>query len=380
MKRSLVLVLLFAACGDNSATPDAQPGGDAPPPDAHVPMPRAVAAAGDFMSPGTGILSRLDITALDMRQNVVPSAAQGDPVLRQVGDKLYVINRFGSNNVTILDAKTLMFEDQISTGADSNPQDVAAVGGKLYVPALGTKGVVVISGGVVEKTIDLTSLDTMGANDMQPDCVSAYAVGSKLYVACGLLDSFAAVEVGKIAVIDTATDTLETSVAMSYKNPSGFLVATPASSVYAGDLLIATVPDFQDYSIGCVQRVSTGATPMVSCGPTNQQLGGFANRVSVSADGKTLYVAVGTYDASFNETGTLTSLDLGSGMLSTAPLSTTSQLIVDVAACPGGDVVAADKAMNAAGLRVWRGTTERTTEAMSIGLRPVLSGLVCYDP
>ncbi len=379
MKRSLVLALFLAACGDNFATPDAGGSGDAPPPDAHVPMPRAVATAGDFMSPGTGILSRLDITALDMRQNVVASVAQGDPVLRQYGDKLYVINRFGSNNITILDAKTLTFEEQISTGVDSNPQDVAVVGGKLYVPALGTKGVVVISGGAVEKTIDLTSLDTMGANDMQPDCVSAYTVGTKVYVACGVLDSFNAVEVGKIGVIDTATDTLVTSVAMSYKNPSGFLVQTPASSAFAGDLLIATIPDFQDYSTGCVQRVSTGATPMVSCGPTNQDLGGFANKVSVSADGKTLYVSVGTYDASFNESGTLKTVDLDSGMLAAAPLSKATQMIVDVAACPGGDVVASDKALNAAGLRVWRGTTERTTEAMSIGLKPVGGGLVCYD-
>ncbi len=380
MNRSLALVVFLAACGDNLAHPDAHGTGDASPPDAHVPVPRAIAAAGDFMSPGTGIVSRLDITSLDMQQNVATSVAQGDPVVRYYNGKLYVVNRFGSNNVTILDGKTLTFEEQISTGANSNPQDVAVVGNKLYVPAMGTKGVVVIAGGAVEKTIDLTALDTMGMNDMQPDCVSAYAIDTTLYVACGMLDNFNAVEVGKIAVIDTTTDTLVTSVAMNYRNPSGFLVQAPASSAFAGDLLIGTTPSFTNYATGCVERVSTGATPAVSCGPTNQQLAGFANKLAVSADDKTLYVAVGTYDASFNETGTLRTVELATGMLATAPLSTTSQLIVDVAACPGGDVVASDKTLDATGLRVWRGATERTTTAMSIGLPPTSNALVCYDP
>src|SRR5690606_4603267 len=104
----------------------------------------------------TGIVSSLDIMKLDMRQNLVASAAQGDPVLRHIGDKLYIVNRFGSNNVTILDAKTMQFEEQISTGASSNPQDVAVVGDKLYVPAMGTTGVVVLTrGSTATTTIDL---------------------------------------------------------------------------------------------------------------------------------------------------------------------------------------------------------------------------------
>ena len=65
-------------------------------------------------------------------------AALGDPVLRYIDGKVYVINRFGSNNVTILDGKTLCSSiEQISTGANSNPQDVAVVGNKLYVPRIG---------------------------------------------------------------------------------------------------------------------------------------------------------------------------------------------------------------------------------------------------
>src|SRR5262249_9445303 len=158
------------------------------------------------------------------------------------------------------------------------------------------------------------------ANDGMPDCVSAYAVGTKVYVACGLLDSFAAVENGVIAVIDSTTDTLLTSVTMNFKNPYGFFVQTPASSTYLGDLLIPTVPSCSDYGTGCIERVSTGATTTVACGPTNSELAGFANKLAVGD--ANLYVAVDTYDASFgNPTGKLRSLDLATGALAASPLS-----------------------------------------------------------
>ncbi len=376
------LVLLVAACGDNGLQPDAGMTGDAGPADAYVPQPRAVVVAGDFMSPGTGIVSGLDITKLEMRQNLVASAAQGDPVLRHIGDKLYIVNRFGSNNVTILDAKSMQFEEQISTGANSNPHDVAVVGDKLYVPAAGTAGVVVLTrGSTAITTIDLSELDTMGEDDGKPDCISAYAVGTKVYVACGVLDNFVATEVGKIAVIDSTTDTLITSVDMSYGNPYGFFERAPADSTYAGDLLIGSAPSLTSYATGCIERVNVGGeTPTVGCGLSNQELGGFANRLSVAADGSLLYIAVGTYDATFqNPTGALKGFDLASGTLWTAPLSAAEQLIIDVAACPGGDVVATDQTLNKTGLRVWRGTTERTTDALSIGLPPTVNALACFD-
>jgi hypothetical protein len=380
MNRSLLFALVLAACGDNLSLPDAHTH-DSASGDAHVPKPQAVAVAGDFGSPGSGLVSRMDIDTLDMRQNLVPSVAQGDPVLRYAGGKLYIVNRFGANNVTILNAKTLQLEEQLSTGTSSNPQDVAVVGNKLYVPAMGTAGVVVLTrGSTTTKMIDLSALDTQGMNDGLPDCVSAYAVGTRVFVACGVLDNFNATEVGKIAVIDTATDTMTTSFAMNYRNPYGFFTRAPEGSTYTGDLLIPSVPDFQNYATGCLERVSTGATPASACGLTNQQMGGFANKLAVAPDGSLLYIAVATYDNMFNATGALKGFDLASGMLWTAPLSPTTQLIVDVAACPGGDVVAMDQKMNAAGARVWRGTTERTMEAKSIGLPPTVNALVCYDP
>jgi hypothetical protein len=143
--------------------------------------------------------------------------------------------------------------------------------------------------------------------------------------------------------------------------------------------LLATVPSYSDYSSGCIERVSTGDPTTVGCGLTNQELAGFVNKLAVADD--LLYVAVGTYDTSFDHpTGTVRSFDLASGTLAAEPISTASELVVDVAACPGGDVVGTDQTIGAGGLRVWRGGVERTTDAMSIGLPPTTNALVCYAP
>jgi len=374
--RCLLPLLLFTfACGDNHDRPDAHPAIDAAPPDAHIVMPRAVAVAGDFGSPGVGTVSTLEINDLMMRQNISAGAALGDPVLRQYGERLYIVNRYGSNNITILDAKTFTLIDQLSTGMDSNPQDVAVVGTKMYVPALGTAGVLVLKPGMpTPSVIDLAT--PLGDADGKPDCVSAYAVGTKLYVACDMQTNFANVLDSKIAVIDTTNDTYVTSVTTPYKNPLGFFAQTPPGAAYFGDLLIPLVPDLADLTAGCIARVSTGATTTVACGPTNADLGGFANRIAIDDKTNTAYIAV----AESFTVGKLRTLDLTNGTLGASALSTSSELIIDVAVCPGGDVVAMDQTTDASGLRVWRGTTERTTEALSIGMRPTVNALVCYDP
>lgn len=377
MKNLLVLALvLLAACGDNAKqSPDAQPGGGPDGSATAQPLYKAVTLGADFTS-GTGVVSRLDIATLDMQQNAVPGAATSDPVLRHLGDSLYIVNRSVGENVTILDAHSLAPVNQLSTGAGSNPQDVTVVGNKLYVPATGTAGVVVLtlpSG--TTTTIDLAA--AVGDPDGKPDCVSAIAVGTDVYVACDLLDqNFTPRANGKIAVIDTTTDTVRTTVTLPYKNPLGFFVQTPASSTYAGDLLIPTVPDFDHYMTGCLARITPGATPTATCAITNQALGGFVTEASI---GDKLWLSV-VVDMSFSTvSGQLRPVDLATGTLGASASPTTEQ-IGDVAACPDGSVVAIDSKMNAAGVRVYSGTTERTTQAVAIGLPPIFAGgVVCYD-
>lgn len=379
MNRLLILLSILAACGDNlKAVPDGGTGGDdGGGSGSAAPLYKAVMLGADFSS-STGIVSRLDLATLDMQTNAVAGVATSDPVIRHLGDKLYVVNRYVGENVTILDAKTLAPVDQISTGAGSNPQDVAVVGDKLYVPAMGTTGVVVLQGGHTT-TIDLGTL--LGDPDGKPDCISAYAVGTKVFVACSLLDqNFMARGPGKIAVIDATTDQA-TALALPEKNPAGFLQKSPDTSVFHGDLLISTVPSFDVYNMGCVARVPVDGTTAPTCATdlTNSALGGFVNGIAVGADAK-LYLAV-VVDKNFATTsGKLRAFDMSAGTLMPTAMSGATEQITDLAACPDGNIVTIDSTMNANGVRVFKDGTERTTMPLSLGLPPIFgSGVVCYD-
>lgn len=366
--RSIVLPFSFslalgglAACGDDGTTPAG-------------PV-TAAAVSGDFAV--TGVFTTIDLEGRTVRPNALAGVAGGDPMLRQLGDELYIVNRDQGENVTILGGAPLALVDQLGTGGGSNPQDVAVVGDRLYVPALGTAGVVVLD----RTTRGMSTIAIPGDPDGMPDCVSAYAVGDDVYVACGLLDeTFTARGGTLIAVIDSATDTVTTTFALAEPNPIGLLTATPAASSLGGDLLIATAPAFNDFTAGCLARIKTGAAPAANgCVATNQAMGGIANHVSIAPEGDRGFVAVTGFSSDFSsQFGRLHAIDLATGALSAA-LTPTTQQIDDVAACRDGYLVVADGTMGASGVRIWQDDAEMTSAALDIG-RPtgVGNNLACF--
>lgn len=367
----LVSLSAVAACGDNggTASPDAPSNVDASLTDAAPVNSTALVVAGDFNM--TGTLARINAATNAVEKNLAAGAVDQDPQARLIGNELFVVNR-GKNNLTVLDAKTLTVKLQISTGAGSNPQDAAVAGNKIYVPAIGTAGVVVVTRGVnTTTTIDLSMLDTDG----KPDCNSALVVGSKLFVSCGGLQNFAPT-IGKVVVIDTATDMRVATFDLPNINPFGQLVQTPASSMFAGDVLVSTAPDFSDQTKGCVARFSpTAATPTATCAFTNAALGANPSQMAVSADGKSLFLT----PQSFSGAAPLRRIDLTTGMLAAAPVSGAGQVIADVAACPDGRIIAADQKTGASGIRIFTAAGEQTTAPLDIGIKPLGGGaLSCF--
>jgi hypothetical protein len=373
---SLIASTLFAlaACGDNSGLPEPPAG-----------PPRAVVVAGDTMAGGLGVLSTLDPATGVVRMNAGPAMAVGrDPVLRHFGKELFIINR-AENNVTILDDQTLALKEQLGTGASSNPQDIAVLGDKLYVPTLGTAGVTVLTrGSTATATIDLSADDPA---DGIPDCNSVYLVGTDLYVSCGILDSknnFVAEALGLVHVIDTRTNAVKTTLMLSHKNPIGLFERVPGSGPNGGDLLIPTTEDFTA-AHGCVERVTTGAVPAADgCLVDNALLvdntmpGGFASRIEpeVDADGQIIWTAVALTDFAH---ANLRAFDMSLSALWSGPLNPSSEMIVDVTHCPSGEVIVVDATMNANGLRIYNGAAEQTTAALPIGKNLFSAhGLVCY--
>lgn len=354
--------LALVGCGDD--------GGD-PPPGSPI---TGFAVSGDFAV--TGVFSTIDVEAATVFPNRLGGVAGGDPILRAHGDELMIVNRDRGENVTIIGLSAIALAEQFGTGGGSNPQDVAAVGDKLYVPALGTAGVVVID----RNTRATTTIAIEGDPDGQPNCVAAHAVADKVFVACGMLDAaFMPRGPGKIAVIDADLDVVLTTFDLPETNPIGVFVPTPADSVFAGDLLIATAPSFNDFTTGCVARVSTGATPAANgCAVTNMALGGFANRIAISPTGDGAWLAATGYSPDFSsQFGRLHPLDLATGTAGAA-ISGAAHLVNDVAACREGYVIAADATMGASGVRVYKDGVEVTTAPLDIG-RPTGpgTGVVC---
>ncbi len=362
----------LAACGgsDEVVPDDDAPDGGGNPDGPDLTVGVAVVVSGDFAS--TGILSTVDGNALSVDQGAVAGVAGGDPVIRTIDDEIFVINRFGGDNVTILDAESLALIDQFSTGAGTNPQDVAVAGDKLYIAALGVGSILVVDRAntdVIDE-IDLSALD----DDGNPDCVSVYAVGSQVFAACGLLDGFAPVENGVVAIIDATDDTLADQVTMPAMNPVGWFERSPGGAAFGDDLLIST-SSFVDSSQGCLVRVSTGATPTATCGPTNTELGGGVARLAPSFG--QLWATVVGYDNFATTGGALVKIDTETGDPEPAS-SPDTQTLVDVAAC-NAFLFVSDKESGAEGVRVYSSDgDELTTSALDVGLPPTFgNGIGC---
>jgi len=290
---------------------------------------------------------------------------------------VFVINRASGDNITILDG-TLALAQQLSTGKGVNPQDVAQLGRRLYVPGLDTKGVVILDRDHPDARglVDLSALDPDG----KPDCVSAAIVNGRLFVACELLDEhYQARGKGVIAIVDPATNKMTGSFHIAAKNPVGYLVQVPA---LGDDLVIGTAPSYSDYSQGCLARVKTSGAPadQDDCVVSNKALGGLANHYEVSPDGKALWINVTAYDANFDESGRVVAFDLGAMTLAPKAMTPASMLAVDVAACPNGYAVVIDHTKDKMGARVFAPDgTETTLGAVDIGA-PTGTGnnVICF--
>ena len=365
MKKFLVASLFLVACGDNLArTNDATVSIDTPSStiDAAPAIPKAVAVGGDFSTKGE--ISALNTSTLAVSQNLVAAAATDDPQLRHIDGKLYIVNR-DTNNITVLDDTTYALVGQMATGAGSDPQDVAVVGSKLYVPAYLGKGVAIGTVGGTATMLDLTGAGAVNSIDMTPNCVGAYPVGTDVYVVCENLDETNMSTPrtnGVLIVIDSTTDTVRTKISLPMKNPQGFIKAMGT------DLIVVS-----NDSAGCTTKIVPGATPTATCITTNTDLGGAPLAFDVS--GTKIWFAYtpdfSSYYARAFDTATTAYA---------ANMTSAGETPYDIAVCPNGKIALTDGTMNATGFRLYGSNgVELTTTALSIGIGPAFgNGLVCY--
>ncbi len=155
----------------------------------------------------TGALSAADLASRAVASDV--ASVHSDATLRWWGGRLYVVNRFGQDNIQVIDPTSgYATLRQFSTGNGSNPQDIAIVSAtKAYVSCLGLAQLLIVNpaAGAVTGSIPLARFADA---DGLPEASRMALVDGRLFVALQRLVDFAATETSLVAVIDTEADTV----------------------------------------------------------------------------------------------------------------------------------------------------------------------------
>jgi hypothetical protein len=159
----------------------------------------------------TGSCSKIDFDgSYTATKNI--ASIHSDAVARYYNGYIYVINRFGADNIQILDpGNNFGTVRQFSTGNGSNPQDVVVVRpDKMYVSRnnANTMWIMNPQTGAQTGSIDLSSFaDGDGLCEAQYMCL----VGERLFVSLQRLDRnnfWTPAGTSYVAVIDVTTDTV----------------------------------------------------------------------------------------------------------------------------------------------------------------------------
>lgn len=361
MNRLVLASIVLCACDPSSGGSD--PGGD----------PRSgctcVALGADYTT-GVGTLARLELPSLHVAREIVPMAASGDPVVRVPdGDgRVFVVNRLGADSVTIIDPSTWTVLSQFSTGAGSNPQDLAVHGDRLLIAALGRPEVLAFDLNGRNKPGASIPLPRLAADlDANPDATSILVKDSRAYVVLQHLEQFEPAAAGQVVRIDLLTNTAS-ATDLSAPNPVGLLRARSS----AGDLVLPLVPGYSP-TMGCLERISPEGPQ--GCLVQNADLGGWVAAAAPGDDGH-VYLAV---NSSFTEGKIIRVAD--GGTIDPRVYSAPTQMPTDLAFCSATRQIVANDA-NAGGLRVYDVDThaEVTTQALDIGLPPAYaSGIACLN-
>ncbi|MBK8232294.1 MAG: hypothetical protein IPK72_17335 [Candidatus Eisenbacteria bacterium] len=305
------------------------------------------------------------ITTLPVAGSCAPTldraAICGDPVARSWNDRIYVVNRFGCDNIQVLDPfagyATL---SECSVGSELNPQDIAVVHHhRAYVTRYESNDLLEIDPESCAVT-DAISLAGFADVDGLVEMHRMFLKGDRLYVQLQRLDrrGFPYVAEGSmLAVIDVTTNTLidvdsslpgVQAIELSGDNP----IAPMQLELTTGFLLVPETGLYGVMNDGGIERVdlrrNRSAGFALPGAALNADLVDFAQGPGASG-----YVVIA--DASFNTS--LMRYDSLAGTLTGALYAPGGYVLSDVLA-HGGKLFVADRDFFEPGIRVWDLGTE----------------------
>jgi hypothetical protein len=354
-----------AAAGDPDAGPDAAVVCGPVAPETR-PHGRLVVATEQYGS-GGGI-TVIDLDTLEPSINV--ALTHDDVTVRWFDGRIWVLNRFGADNIMILDGRTYQLIKQFSVrpGANQpcNPHDLVFLDRcRVYLSCYEQARVYVVdpTAALGEELVGSIDLSSLADDDGLPEISHMALVDGLVYVAVERFDrstGWTLVPPSYVAVLDPATDTLAGTIELAEPNPVGPLVPIPGTS----DLLVAVGGDWSGGAAGLLRIDTETGTSALAL--TAAELGGLVASFYLGDDGcgHAVLMAPMTFDTGvvrFCTDGTVE-----------ACIPMGDQQLTAVARVDDGRLLVTDTTYTTPGVRIFdpEGCAELTTEPIPTGFSP----------
>jgi DNA-binding beta-propeller fold protein YncE len=395
MKKLLVVGVLFALAACTSSVqdltepaPDTTPQEEAVvspthPADVSIPLGKtAVVAATNWTDP-VGSLASLDIADYTASTALVTTDGS-DVVLKSFFDKIYVISRFGTDTIQVVNPEGFGIVADYSVGAGSNPQDIWVVSEeKAYVSRLDAQNdtsdasdVLIINPLTGEK---LGSLDFKSYMNDDGDRLSRaaqmVAVGNKLFISLqdlstNLLDKANAP--GKVAVVDMDTDEILKVIILAGRNPADITYSPLTKLVYVSDggVFDNFATDVTD-PYGGIEVIDPDTLESKGVVIDDKDLGGYVQAIRLASDTAGYAIVGGLAIAEFNPSTY--------EVVNSAFYTTTGFYLPDFSLDNKGNMYVCDAAIGNAGIIVIDSAGVRLAGPVAVGAPPTSITFAGYE-
>lgn len=222
----------------------------------------ALAPHAAFAAPVAAVLTATydgggSVSSLDLGTHTASScsgALCSDLAARYAYSRLFVIGRYGCDNIQMLDpAAGYATQLQFSVGNGSNPQDIVLLNPRrAYVSRYGSTDVWIVDPATGAHTGTI-SLAAFADADGIPEMSQMTLVGGRVFVALQRLDEnafFTPTDFSAVAVIDTATNALvDCDAATSGVQPIRLTGTNPVTDLVRGDGGVLLVGEVGNYGV-----------------------------------------------------------------------------------------------------------------------------------
>jgi hypothetical protein len=357
--------VLLAGCQDDNGPTRPDPSGSS--------CGRLVVLTSDF---ATGNVTLIDADSSFAVQKDVASI-HADAVARVFDGLVYVVNRFGGDNIQVLDpGEGFATRSQFSTGAGTNPHDIWVVApDRAYIALFGSASLLEVDPRTGSARGEI-SLAPFADPDGIPDMDRLYYADPYLYISLERIDfggaSYQPVAPSMLAVLDTRTNELVDAdatvegvqaIALAGLNP----IAPMVRDSVTGSLL---VPEAGVYGVldGGIERVDLVAMRSTGFLTTEAALG--AEIIDFAVGASAGYAAV-----SDGATSSVISFDRVTGARGRTLHQSQRWVLLDLLLTPCGHLAVCDPDYETPGIRLYdAGTGEPlggVEQPLATGLPPV---------